>query len=223
MFHTPSPIPCPLCCPNSWGWPHPSWQSTHHSIHPKSESTPSNSRRAPVHNQVPVPCLTMHLLAWNQFSYQMHSWNMCYMTISLPPGAMTTTSAIPSARAPMATPLCWPLPLWWISVPHCCWLLLQDADHSQNPCIPMQWCKCNIYHKVAWNSYLQNLKIQNLYTLTMAHNLQMHHLLNLPLLRSLTTTLVHWAIPEVMAKHKLVWRSTKGFWPVQSVLARIPT
>ena len=73
MFQTPLPISCPMQYPNSQGWPHPYWWSTHHSSHRKEESTPSNSLRSPRHNWVPVVCSTMCLLACNQYKYQMHS------------------------------------------------------------------------------------------------------------------------------------------------------
>ena len=128
---------------------YPPWQSTHHSSHRKGDSTTSNSWRPSWHDQVAVPCSTICLLAWNQFRYQKHNWNMCSMPMSLPTGALKTTSANPS-------PWCWLFPLQWVWVSHCHKLLLQNTNCLQNSCIPMQCFKDNIYHEVvicrAWNS-----------------------------------------------------------------------
>ena len=43
-----------------------------------------------------------------------------------------------SPRTLMSTPQCWLLPLWWIWIPSCHGLLLQDAHCQKNPCISMQ-------------------------------------------------------------------------------------
>ena len=83
------------------------------------------------------------------------------------------------------------LPLWWISVPHCHWLLLEDANPSQNPCIPMQCFKDNIYHVeiicITWSSRIPG-----------AHRLQMHYLLNLPQIGNAITTQAYPGIPAVL-------------------------
>ena len=67
--------------------------------------------------QLPVMCLKICLLEWNQFGHQMYSPNMCYMPTSSPTVTTTATLANPSLRVPMTTHWCWLIPPQWIWVP----------------------------------------------------------------------------------------------------------
>ena len=60
-----------------------------------------------------------------------HTVEMCFVSTSLLTEAPSTN---PSPRAPMAIPCCWLLLLWWVSVPFCHWILLQDSNYLQNTC-----------------------------------------------------------------------------------------
>ena len=62
--------------------------------------------------------------------------------------------------------------------------------------------KCNATKTISRRSYLQDMGFQNLYVLTVGHNLQMHYLLNLPQIGNLITTHVHLGITKVKAKQK---------------------
>ena len=132
------PIPWPQKHPNSWRWPHTLRWSSHHSSIRKGGDPPSKTWRTHGNQQVSKQSHTLCIPAQNQLRHQMSCWIIPNMPTSLPTGTMTTTPVNTSPRMPMATPQCWLLPLWWIWIPRCHRLLLQDAHHWKNPCISMQ-------------------------------------------------------------------------------------
>ena len=127
---------CPMCSmPIPWPQKHSIEVQLSSFLHWKGEDPPSNTWRTHGNQQVPKQSWTLCVLAWNQLRHQTSYWVMPNMPMSPPTGTTTATPANTSPGMPMATPQHWLFPLWWIWIPSCHRLLLQDAHHQKNPCI----------------------------------------------------------------------------------------
>ena len=71
------PIPQPLWCHDCRRWTHPKGRSPHLSTIGKGEDTTSYTQRTHGNYQVPVPCKTMCILAWNQWRHQENGCPIC--------------------------------------------------------------------------------------------------------------------------------------------------
>ena len=209
------PIPWPQKHPNSWTWPHPLRWSSHHSSIRKGEDPPSNTWRTHGNQQMSKQSQTLSVLAWNQLWHHTSHWIMPNMPTSLPKGITTAAPANTCPGMPMATPWHWLLPFWWIWIPSCHGLLLQDA-HQQGP------SQCNASKTI---SVLKELFAKHGIpkVLTMAPHLPMHSSLSLQQTESFTITSVHLGIIEAMVKLKQPSRPSKGCSPMPSALVKTHT
>ena len=135
--HTQSttPLPQPSRCHDCRRWTNSQGRSSHHSTFGKGENTTRHTRRTHGNHQVPVPCKTMCILAWNQWRYQENGWSMPNMSTPSPTGTKTATPTNPSTRTPMATHRCWLLHIRWIWVLSHRRLLHQNAIHQEDTTI----------------------------------------------------------------------------------------
>ena len=92
-----TPLPQPPWCHDCRRWTYPKGRSSYHSTIGKGEDTTSYTQRTHGNHQVPVPCKTMHILAWNQWRHQENGWSMPNMSMSSSTGTKTSHSNQPPA------------------------------------------------------------------------------------------------------------------------------